>query len=259
MSLLNSTITNESKGPPRLIIYGERGIGKSSLTKFFPAPVVLDFEDGLTGINVPRFSAYKSSISEVKNFIQALINEPHEYKTLVIDTIDALEMIIQTAVAHRHGAESIGEVNQGFGRGYVIASQEMLNIQKLIKELRDKRKMAVVFLAHEAIVRVSLPDGNDFDKYMIKLDKRFGPVILEWVDAILFVKRDFKVVKSETKTGKATTKAVGGENRIVHTIETNFSAGKNRWELPESFTYDKPEEFWATILPYIKRANQKDK
>ncbi len=47
MSLLQTIRSGKTQGPPRLLIYGTEGIGKSSLGADAPKPIFVPCEDGI--------------------------------------------------------------------------------------------------------------------------------------------------------------------------------------------------------------------
>ena len=44
--MINSIRTVTATLPPRLLVHGQEGVGKTTLAAKFPAPVFLQFEDG---------------------------------------------------------------------------------------------------------------------------------------------------------------------------------------------------------------------
>ena len=62
--------------PPRLVIYGGHGIGKSTLASQFPAPIFISTEDGLDSLDVTSFPR-AANINEVVESIKTLIKEDH--------------------------------------------------------------------------------------------------------------------------------------------------------------------------------------
>src|SRR5438067_747525 len=86
--------------PQKAVLYGPEGIGKSTLATQFPAPVFLDTEGGTHHLDVPRLPDPKKW-DEVTAAVQALATEPHEFKTLVFDTIDWLEKLLVEDVCKR--------------------------------------------------------------------------------------------------------------------------------------------------------------
>ena len=88
----------KQKIPPRICIYGSHGIGKSTLASEFPSPIFISTEDGLDSLDVVSFPK-ATTIIDVVDSIKTLIKEEHEFKTVVVDTVDWLiEPLIQKKV-----------------------------------------------------------------------------------------------------------------------------------------------------------------
>jgi len=87
-----------TKKPPRILLYGTHGIGKSSLGASSPNPIFIPTEDGLTNIEVSRFPL-ATKLADIWEYLGMLINEEHEYKTVVIDTVDWLETLIMKYIS----------------------------------------------------------------------------------------------------------------------------------------------------------------
>lgn len=81
----------------KLFLWGDVGVGKTTLALHFPKPVVIDLEGGtdLYGDSFHFDVLRASTADEVMNAAQWLLTQPHEYRTLVVDPItvywDALQ------------------------------------------------------------------------------------------------------------------------------------------------------------------------
>ncbi len=81
----------------KLFLWGDSGVGKTTLSLQFPKPVVIDLEGGadLYGESFDFDVLRASTADEVMEAVQWLLTHPHAYRTLVIDPItvywDALQ------------------------------------------------------------------------------------------------------------------------------------------------------------------------
>jgi len=114
MSLLEQVHTGQRHRPPRLLIYGIEGGGKSTLAADAPKPIFIPTEDGLDQIDCNSFPLARS-FDDVMACLTALATEEHDYHTVVIDTADWLERLIFDAVCKRFNATSIEKVDGGYG------------------------------------------------------------------------------------------------------------------------------------------------
>ena len=51
MNLLETIMTGKAQQPPRLMIYGSEGVGKSTFAASAPKPIFVQTEDGLSEID----------------------------------------------------------------------------------------------------------------------------------------------------------------------------------------------------------------
>lgn len=220
---LNNVSRGRVRSPLSVLLYGVEGVGKSSWGADAPAPIFLDLEDGTEELDVARFPR-PESWSDVLAALDALAREQHQYQTVVIDTLDALERLIQREVCRSGGKQSIEDF--GYGKGYVAASELAAVFVQRLEALRRKG-MHVVCLAHAQIRAFSDPAGDSYDKYRIKGHDKFVALFKEWAKAVLFA--NYRVY-TVSKDGK--TKALGDGARVVYTEPRPAWEAKNRYGLP---------------------------
>ncbi|MEK9896208.1 MAG: ATP-binding protein, partial [Burkholderiaceae bacterium] len=104
--------------PPFIVVYGQAGVGKTTLGAQAPNPVFLQTESGEGTLEINAFPQVKD-FSEMLEAIASLIEHEHDYETLVIDSLDHLEPIIWKEVCKTQGIDSIEKL--GYGKGYVFA------------------------------------------------------------------------------------------------------------------------------------------
>ena len=85
MSFMNTLVKGKQELPPRICIYGNHGIGKSTIAAQFPDPIFINTEDGLDSLDVTSFPRAQE-IGDVVEAIKSLLREEHAFKTLVIDS-----------------------------------------------------------------------------------------------------------------------------------------------------------------------------
>ncbi len=120
MGLMEQIQSGRSHMPPRIMTYGTEGVGKSSLAAETPRAIFVQTEDGLGEINCDKFPLARS-FDDVMAALQELATEPHDFETIVIDSLDWLERLIWDAVCKRESATTIEKVGGGYGKGYTLA------------------------------------------------------------------------------------------------------------------------------------------
>ena len=235
MSVLAKIHTGKRPAPPRLLLYGIEGVGKSTFAAQAPKPIFLPTEDGLGEIDCASFPLAKQ-LTEVEEFLSALAKEPHEYQTVIIDSCDWLERLIWDDLCRISNSISIEKVDGGYGKGYIAALGFWRHILDLLDVLHKQRNMAVILIAHAKVERFEDPESTAYDRYSPRLHKQASALLTEWVDAVLFATRKFRTETEDAGFGRERTIAVGigkdGGERILRTVGGPACVAKNRYNLP---------------------------
>jgi hypothetical protein len=222
MSLLESIHKGKRQSPPRILIYGIEGIGKSTLGAQAPKPIFIPTEDGLDRISCESFPLCQS-YDDIITCLKTLVNEDHPYNTVVIDSLDWAEKLIWSHVCKQFGVKSIEKADGGYARGYDHAVTYWHQIVDQLRILHDVKKMVIMLLAHAKIEKHNDPESQEFDRFSPKLHKKANSFICEWVDAILLATREFGAAKGDK----------GGGQRILRCTPSAVGVAKNRYGFPD--------------------------
>lgn len=247
MGMLETIQTGRENKPPRIMIYGSEGVGKSTFGASAPGAIFIQTEDGLGEINCKKFPL-AHTISEVISELTALRDEPHDFQTVVVDSADWLERIIFDEVCREYGVRSIEKADGGYGKGYTHALTHWRKVINLLQELRDKRNMMVILVAHAKVERFEDPENAAYDRYTPRLHKHAASLIAEWVDAVLFANKKFRVTKDSNDRSIAAPIGADGGERIIRTVGSPACIAKNRYGLPSEL----PLSWQAFIDAYQK-------
>lgn len=230
MQIIKTSITR----PPRMVIYGQHGVGKSTFAAQCPKPIFIQTEDGLDSLGVDAFEKAET-LKDVHDALDYLIKEAHDYKTLCIDSLDWLEKLIFVEVCKECAVNDIAAIP--FGRGYVKAELHWKTILDKVNELNFKKKMLVCLLAHNQIKTFQDPERDNYDRYQLDLQNKAASLVCEFADIIGFA--TFKTSTSASSGGFGTTvvKAKSTSERILHLEERAAFTAKNRYGLPTSIGF----------------------
>ena len=232
---LSGIITGKTPSPPRLLVYGQEGIGKSTFGASFPAPIFVQTEDGLANIGPARFPLAES-FDNVATSLDVLINEKHDFKTLVIDSLDWLERLIWDKVCLDYKVKSIEAL--GYGKGYVVALNYWREVIDRVERLHDQ-KMIILLLAHAVSEDYTDAEIANIKRFTPRLHKSARSLVMEYVDAALLATRQFGAAKGE----------IGNNPRILRTDAAPTQAAKNRYSLPPVVSLDA-----STLLTLIQQS-----
>jgi len=249
MGLLQQIRRGRQPTPPRLMVYGIEGIGKSTLASRTPKPVFVQTEDGLGQIDCDKFPLAES-LDQVFEALAALAGEEHGYETVVVDSLDWLERLIWDAVCRDYGAKSIEKVDGGYGKGYTYSLAYWRKFVDGLAALHNERQMMVMLLAHAKVERFEDPESSAYDRYSPRLNKHAAAYVTEWCDGVLFATRRFRVQTETTgfNRERGVAHAIGkdGGERVLRTVGGPSCVAKNRFNLPAEMPLD-----WSAIMAAI--------
>jgi hypothetical protein len=229
--------------PRRLAIYGTHGIGKTELASHAPSPIFIPTEDGLGQVESARFPL-ATEYGQVIDALSALYAGDHDYRTVVIDSLDWLERLIWADVCQKRGVESIEDV--GYGKGYVFALTQWREVLEGLQALRNERGMMVILIAHCQVEKFQSPMSDTYDRYVPRLHKHASAVVQEWCDEVLFATYKVRTKTVDEGFDRTRTRAIGDLERVLYTAEGPAHVAKNRLGLPEELPLD-----WSAYAEYL--------
>jgi len=246
MTLMSRVQRGRTPKPPRLLVYGTEGIGKSTFAAQATRPIFIQTEDGLDEIACDKFPL-TTSYGEVLSALTELHTEEHEYETVVIDSLDWLERLIWDKVCQETGAKSIEKADGGYARGYTHALTYWREVVEGLNALRNGRNMVVVLIAHAKVEKFEDPESSPYDRYSPRLHKHAAALISEWCDAVFFATRKIRTQTEDAGFNRRRTiaHALGkdGGERILRTIGGPTCLAKNRFGIAEDLPLS-----WAAFL-----------
>jgi hypothetical protein len=236
--------------PPRILIHADHGIGKSSLAAAAPNPVFINTEDGLENIDTSALALCKD-FDTIMMQLSEVYSQPHDFKTLVIDSLDWTETLINQHVCKDGNKKSISDF--GYGAGFQAVLENFGRVVKAITAIREDRNMAIILIAHSQIKEYANPLGADYDRHCIKLREKNAELFLEWADLVGFM--HFSVFTNTKKDGFGeTTKAIGGTDRVLSCAPSAAYVSKNRYGITNDISIPDPQTGWNNLMQAIKGA-----
>ena len=223
---LQSIQRGKSIKAPRLFVYATHGIGKSTFASAAPEPIFICTEDGLGSIDTASFPLATSS-ADVLSALETLYTEDHDFKTVVLDSVDWYEQILQREIEANHEAKELA-----YGKGAIILAERWKQLIDGLNALRNDKGMAVILIGHCEIKRFDSPEVDSYDRYQPKLAARSSALLQEWADAVLFANYKTVVRKEDVGFNKSVAKGITTGERLLHTAETPAYLAKNRYGLP---------------------------
>jgi len=214
---------------PRILVYGQGGIGKTTFGAMFPEPLFVCTEKGINSAELAGTAYIEASTWE--NFLQQLAKfKESKYKTLVIDTLDELVSgIFNKYICGKFGKDNAAQGVElvdfaaiNYGKGTVVAQQEIKSMLNKLDELNSAGKI-ILLLSHSQIKNFKNPTGEDYDTYNIKGNDKLNDIVKCWCDEVYFANFVVNIDKDR--------KAKGGKTRWLETENNAAWFAKSRFGL----------------------------
>ncbi len=219
-----------------------------------PTPIFIPTEDGLDQIDCASFPLAKT-LADVDTALRTLIQEQHDFETVVIDSADWLERLVWDVLCEQYGVTSIEKVDGGYARGYTHALTHWRRLLTDLNTLRTQRGMCVILLAHAKVEKFEDPEHAAYDRYSPRLHKHVTALLTEWSDAVLFATRKIITKTEDGGFGRDRTIAAGlgkdGGERILRTVGSPACVAKNRYGLPSELSLS-----WTALMQAMTQTAQ---
>jgi len=239
--------------PPRILIYGPPGIGKTTLAAEFPNAAFLQIEDGTPGdVELMSFGQI-TSFATLMEGLAVLYTEDHEFKTVVIDSVTELERLVFAETCARGDDKGNSKANIedfGYGKGYVYAKRVWQEVIDGINALRRDRGLTTILIAHSSVERFDDPETVSYDRYEIDLHKHSVGAIEREMDCIFLLKSPVNIAKEEQGFNKERAIAGGSSVVLIHTVGRPAFIAKNRYSMPATVRFDKGKGY-AALASYF--------
>jgi len=253
--------------PPIITIYGDAAIGKDTFASFAPNPVFIFTENGLGNLDVARWQV--DTYEDAMTALVTLLNEPHDFKTVVFSTLDWFEPMVWNYLIRMQPNDEKGRAvtnieGYGFGKGFKYAVDYWTDFLALINRLRTEKNMMIIFVAHPVIRKVTPPDSDSFDCYMLKLQDSekvsAKDKIVESSDVLLFANWRVALTDEKLSFGQSRQRGVGSGERVVYTEQRPAYEAKNRYGLPAQIHVKEKDwsDVWGVLSQHISWFRQFD-
>ena len=242
---LSDIVSGKQQRPIRLMIYGQRGVGKTTFASQAPNAIFIATEDGTAHLNVARFPIPKVW-EELVQCLSVLAKEKHDYQTVVIDSLDWVEQLAQQQIAKESNSKRVADIP--FGQGYKQAAELMFLFLKYLNVLYNQG-LHIILIAHSDIKSFNNPAGHSYDMYQTKINAQAVAPFKEWCDVLGFAY--FETHTTQIREG--TQHKIIGESygkRTLITEQQAFCEAKNRYNLPNplALSWQKIMDGYTTTL-----------
>jgi hypothetical protein len=160
-----------------ILLYAVPKLGKSTFASKFPEAVFFECEPGLNHLEVFKVPTY--SWEAFLEACKLIAKGDHQFKTIVIDTVDNAFKMCSDYVCAKHGIEYEGDM--GHGKGWALVKNEWHRVLTRLASL----PYGLVLISHAVDKTIETRTG-EYTKTQPSLPDRARNVVLGLVDIILY-------------------------------------------------------------------------
>ena len=230
----------------RLLIYGLPGIGTSTFAAGLSSAVFVPADDSTSHIRCARFPVAKH-FGDLMQALEELYIEPHDYRTVIVDPLDAVERLIREEVSRHHGAKPLAEIPHA---GDCVLAHWRRLLRRL-DLLRDDIPLHVVLVAR---ARTRCASANLESEHSLARPQ-YRPILCQCVASLLQIWSDDILFATHAQVTHAAIGASDAQphdmptkdGRAIYTTSSPNFAAKNHLHLPPQLPFNP-----AALLPYLQ-------
>jgi hypothetical protein len=253
MSKLSAIKSGKLDTGYRFCLYGDEGVGKTTAAAAAPKPIIFDVEDGSANLDIARYPFTEgagghvpATYEQIMAGIDDLIRSDHDFRTLIIDSLDRLESLIwkyllardskRRFTMNKSGKELHSIEDYGYGKGYILALDQWRSFCRVLDLLRQGKRMNIILIGHQHIRTFKNPEGDDFDRYHIQVHDKAAGFLKGWCDVVGFCCYEGGGAKLDADDPRAKGYSTGA--RLMKLERTAAYDAKSRIPLPAEVKLD---------------------
>lgn len=196
--------------PPRICLFGGPKLGKTTTASETDKPIFVITEEGLGSLSVDHYPL-ATTWEDVLANIRDVASSPHDYRTIVIDTISGAVQLAAESVCSKYFKGDWGAKGyNSFGAGDSATSEEIKRLLPILDSCRS-RGMMVMLLSHAGLHTVRDPVAGDYTKHAPDINRKSWSRLAAWLDVIGHIEYSTTVLKQDD----GRTKVIADGSRIV--------------------------------------------
>jgi len=265
MSILAAVNNSTSTEGIRAVISGVEGVGKTTFACGAPRVLLIPLEVGYTGMKVQKtpMLTHFDHVMQLLEEIQATVKAGQfPYKTLVFDSVTALERLIHQKVLETD--PSYGKGNKkaltmeaalgGYGKAYQFANEQFDNFLKACDNLALYCGINIVLTCHVFAAEIQDPSAGQYSSWDLLLhspknQKTYGKreMLTQWADLIGFIHEPITVIEGDKMNKGVST----NQGRIMAVIRTPGYVAKNRFNIVQNIALPQEQNGWNLLAKEI--------
>lgn len=219
---LKKIVKGKVEHPPKILIYGMDGIGKTTFAAGAPEPFFIDANRGSLEHDVQR--VYPENWQEIREYLTAVEKKQVSCRTVVLDTYSDMERSSNTAL---FGDKSIVTFGGGYGHGKNVGLAEWNNVKAQLDRIWSLG-ISVIVVGHAQVVEFEDPGLPKYNRFVVSGRPEIVELMKQWCDHVLFCREEIVTVADKGEKARAGSTGV----RWMHTKWDPAFDAKSRGGMP---------------------------
>mgnify|MGYP006403279331 FL=1 len=245
-------------GPRRVLFHGTNFVGKTTFaSQAFGGCLLANLEDD-RDVEMDKSPPIRSwdDWSEFWMYCDSTKDLP--YRWIAIDTIDAMQRIIEKQICKEKNVESMADDKFSYGKGNKFIEAMWDKVKFQLDWLHTERGLGIILLAHSEAVKITPPDGPSYECWQPSVCEFARDLLCDWCQEVFFGNFRTYVAKEDTGFGRSRNIAAGGSERVVYTQPTAGIRAKNRLNMDAEMTEFSFEKYAEKFIPSDVLKGNKD-
>ena len=140
MILPENKLKEKDITPKNYFIWGQSMSGKTYLARQFPSPLIINTDGNAKKVDTPSIEI--TNFTQFVQVIRELEESQHTFKSIIIDLIDDIKLMLFKYICDKYNVDDIGEV--AYGKGYRDVNTIWQNIMIKLSQM----KFNIIFISH---------------------------------------------------------------------------------------------------------------
>lgn len=229
-------------GPRRVLFHGTNFIGKTTFaSQAFGGCLLGNFEDDKDADMdktpvLRRWEDYIEWFGAGGHIDVAASKSDFPYRWIALDTIDALQSLIEKHICQAKGVDSMAADCFSYGKGGKLVEAYWMKVKASLDWLHSERGLGIILLAHSEAVKMTPPDAPSYERWEPAVGEFARDLLCDWVQEIFFGSFRTFIATEDAGFNRTRNIAAGGTERVIKTTPSAGVRAKNRLNMPEELS-----------------------